>query len=280
MPYSSPPISKLNIVREHDATMLVMGVDIGAAASKALVLSDDKILAYSIRHTGIDVTVTATEVAEEALKNAGVSRNDLDYILSTGWGRFAVDFAHGTESEIICHAAGAHYLIPEARGVIDIGGQDSKAIRMDKDGLVEDFIMNDKCAAGTGRFIETLCNILEINLEDVGNLALRSKDPCLMSSTCVVFSETEVVAYRAKKRPTEDIVAGVLKSLVKRVLTMAYRIELEKVKEGIVFTGGTAKNPGMIKFLGEELNTKLIIPEEPQIVGALGAALIAKQLFP
>jgi len=257
--------------------MVVMGVDIGAAASKALVLDGDRISGYSIKHTGADVTETAAKVAEEALEKAGVSIKDLDYILSTGWGRFAVDFAHKAESEIICHAAGAHYLIPEARGVVDIGGQDSKAIFLDKDGLVRDFIMNDKCAAGTGRFIETLCHILEINLEDVADLALKSKDPCLMSSTCVVFAETEVVAYRAKKRPIEDIVAGVLKSLVKRVYAMATHIKLDKVGEGVVFTGGTAKSPAMVKFLREEFNTNLIVPEEPQIVGALGAALIAQE---
>ena len=257
--------------------MMVMGVDIGAAASKALVLNGDSISGYSIRHTGADVTETAAQVAAEAARKAKVSIDNLDCILSTGWGRFAVSFAQKAESEIICHAAGAHYLIPEARGVVDIGGQDSKAILLDENGIVSDFIMNDKCAAGTGRFIETLCNILEINLEDVGDLALKSKDPCIMSSTCVVFAETEVVAYRAKKRPIEDIVAGVLNSLVKRVYTMALRINLDKVREGIVFTGGTAKNPAMVKFLGEEFNKNLIIPEEPQVVGALGAALLAKR---
>ncbi|MEW6034406.1 MAG: acyl-CoA dehydratase activase [Chloroflexota bacterium] len=257
--------------------MLVMGVDIGAAASKALVLSDGDILGYSIRHTGADVTVAAAAVAEEALRKAGLSMADLDHVLATGWGRSAVDFARKTESEIICHAAGAHYLLPEARGVIDIGGQDSKAILMDGDGLVTDFMMNDKCAAGTGRFIETLCHILEIDLEDVGGLALKSTDPCLMSSTCVVFAETEVVAYRAKKRPIEDIVAGVLRSLVKRVCAMAYHIRLDRVGEGIVFTGGTAKNPALPVFLKEELKTQLLVPDEPQIVGALGAALIARQ---
>ncbi|MFH1624540.1 MAG: acyl-CoA dehydratase activase [Pseudomonadota bacterium] len=257
--------------------MPVMGVDIGAAASKALVLNDDKISGYSIMHTGADVTETARKVAEEALQKAGISKDDLDYILSTGWGRFAVDFAHKAESEIICHAAGAHYLIPAARGVIDIGGQDSKAIRMDEDGLVIDFIMNDKCAAGTGRFIETLCNILEIGLEDVGRLALNAKDPCLMSSTCVVFAETEVVAFRAKKRPIEDIVAGVLKALIKRVYAMACHIRLDTIAEEVVFTGGTAKNPGLVKFLKAELKAQLIVPDEPQIVGALGAALIANQ---
>lgn len=258
--------------------MLVMGVDIGAAASKALVLNEkDEILGYSIRHTGADVTETAAQVAEEALKKAGVSMDDLDYILSTGWGRFAVDFANKNESEIICHAAGAYHLLPDARGVIDIGGQDSKAIRMGDDGLVNDFIMNDKCAAGTGRFIETLCNILEIDLEDIGNLALKSKNPCLMSSTCVVFAETEVVAFRAKKIPIEDIIAGVLEALVKRVYAMACHIRLDTLVKEVVFTGGTAKNPGLVKYLEKHLETKLIVPDEPQIVGALGAALIAKQ---
>lgn len=257
--------------------MPVMGVDVGAAASKALVLDGDNILGYSIKHTGADVTETAIKVAEEALRQAGIPREALDYIVSTGWGRFGVDFADRAESEIICHALGAHYFIPEAKGVIDIGGQDSKAILLDENGMVTDFIMNDKCAAGTGRFIETLCNILEIKLEDVGELALKSKNPCLMSSTCVVFAETEVVAYRAKKRPIEDIVAGVLRSLVKRVYAMACHINLHTVKKGIVFTGGTAKNPGLVKFLSEEFDTEFIIPKEPQIVGALGAALIAKQ---
>ena len=257
--------------------MLVMGMDIGAAASKALVLDDDKTLGYSILHTGADITASAARVADEALKRAGVLMDDLDYILSTGWGRFGVEFAHKAESEIICHAAGAHEVCPEAGGVIDIGGQDSKAILMDEDGLVSDFVMNDKCAAGSGRFIETLCNILEIELEDVGNLALNGEDPCLMSSVCVVFAETEVVAYRAQKRPIEDIVAGVMKSLVKRVYAMACHIKLDRVAEIIVFTGGTAKNPGIVKYLERETKTNLFVPDEPQIVGALGAALIARQ---
>ncbi|MDY6879824.1 MAG: acyl-CoA dehydratase activase [Desulfatiglans sp.] len=257
--------------------MLVMGVDIGAAASKTLILDDDKTLGYGIVHTGADVTETAYRVANIALKEAKVSMNDLDFVMSTGWGRFSVDFAHKQESEVICHAAGAHRVIPEARGVIDIGGQDSKAILMDEDGLVSDFIMNDKCAAGTGRFVETLCNILEIELEDVGNLALKGENPCLMTSACVVFAETEVVAYRAQKRSIEDIVAGVMQSLVKRVYAMACHIRLDRLADTIVFTGGTAKNPGLVKYLERETQTPLLVPEEPQIVGALGAALIAEQ---
>ena len=255
--------------------MLTMGVDAGSAATKAVVIDTDKniILGYDIRSTGADVEEAARVVAEVALSKAGLSMQDLDYILSTGWGRKGVPFANSGKSEIMCHATGAYHLIPETRTVIDIGGQDSKAISLTDMGIVADFVMNDKCAAGTGRFLETLAGILEVTLEDIGNLATRSKNPANISSTCVVFAETEVVALRSKKIPLEDIVAGVVKSMITRVATMASQINLRKE---IVFTGGTAKNPGLVKYLERELGVKLYMPEEPQIIGALGAALLAK----
>lgn len=256
--------------------MLTMGVDAGSTATKVVVMDVDKdqILGVSLRHTGADVEETANEVIEATLKAAGVSIKDLDYVLSTGWGRRSVSCANSTKSEIMCHAAGAFHTIPQTRSVIDIGGQDSKAISLDDQGTVVDFVMNDKCAAGTGRFLETLAGILEINLEEIGTLAIRSDNPILISSTCVVFAETEVVAHRAKKEKLEDIVAGVVQSLIKRVITMAHQI---KVRPEVVFTGGPAKNPGLVKYLEKELGQKLYVPEDPQIVGAIGAALLAKE---
>ena len=255
--------------------MITMGIDAGSTATKTVILdaNSDLILGFEIRHTGADVEETARKAVEVAVNKAGISLEDIDYILSTGWGRRSISFTNNTKTEIICHAAGAFHLVPNARNVIDIGGQDSKAILMDDIGGVIDFVMNDKCAAGTGRFLETLAGILEIRLDDVGNLALKSNNPCVMSSTCVVFAETEVIAYRVKKRPTEDIVAGVVQALMRRVVNMSNQIE---IKDKIVFTGGTAKNPGLVKYLEQEMGKELIIPDEPQIVGALGAALLAK----
>lgn len=255
--------------------MLTLGVDAGSTATKAVLwdADNDKMLSYFMRHTGADVDETAREVVDAALKKSGVSLNDITHTLSTGWGRRSVSFANSNKSEIMCHAAGAHHLIPETRSVIDIGGQDSKAIAIDENGTVIDFVMNDKCAAGTGRFLETLAGILEIKLEDIGDLALQSKSPIVISSTCVVFAETEVVAHRARKCPLEDIIAGVVQALIKRVITMSNQI---KMMPTTVYTGGTAKNAGLVKYLERELGTALLVPEEPQIVGALGAALLAR----
>ncbi len=259
--------------------LFVAGIDVGAATAKAVILGDGKILGYAVRPTGYDVKVAADKVTEEALEKAGLSTSldDLSYIVSTGYARESIGFADKTVTEIICHAKGAHFLIPSTRFIIDIGGQDSKAIEIDPEGLVTDFAMNDKCAAGTGRFLEVMAQVLEAeSVAEMGPLALQSKEPCRISSTCTVFAETEVVVLRAEGKDRKDLIAGVHKAISARVKAMAASLT---VRKDSVFTGGVAKNVGIKSFLEEEFGIELLVPEEPQIIGALGAALVAQTEF-
>lgn len=256
--------------------MLVAGIDIGAATAKAVIFKDGKILGHSIRPVGYDVKIAADEVSKQALDNAGLSMSmeDLDYIVSTGYARESIGFADKTATEIICHAKGAHFMIPSTRFIIDMGGQDSKAIEVDPEGNVSNFTMNDKCAAGTGRFMEVMAHILQVDsMADMGPLALESKDPCRISSTCTVFAETEVVVLRAEGKERKDLIAGVHKAAASRVFAMASGLKCEP---DAVFTGGVAKNTGMKKYLENEFKINFLVPDEPQIIGALGAALIAQ----
>ena len=256
--------------------MLVAGIDIGAATAKAVILRDGDILGYAIEPVGYDVKSAAHEVSEEALDKTGlsISLDDLDYIVSTGYARESIEFTNKTVTEIICHAKGAHFMIPSTRFIIDMGGQDSKAIEVDPEGNVNNFIMNDKCAAGTGRFLEVMAQILQVeSMDEMGPLALQSKEPCTISSTCTVFAETEVVVLRAEGKGRKDLIAGVHKAVASRVAAMASNL---MCRPDAVFTGGVARNAGVKKFLEEEFEREFLVPDEPQIVGALGAALIAQ----
>ena len=243
--------SKSVIVRGVE--MLVAGIDVGAATAKTVILGDDGILGYAIKSVGHNVKLAANKVTKEALGKAGlsISIDDLDYIVSTGYARESVDFANKTVTEIICHAKGAHFVIPSTRFVIDMGGQDSKAIEVDPEGNVINFAMNDKCAAGTGRFLEVMAQVLEVeSVAEMGPLALQSKKPCRISSTCTVFAETEVVVLRAEGRDRKDLIAGVHKAVSARVAAMASSLT---IRPDAVFTGGVAKNIGVKRFLEEEI---------------------------
>lgn len=253
------------------------GVDIGAATAKAVVVSSDRILGHAVSPTGHDVKLAAERVTEEALKRSGLNRGvgELDGIVSTGYARHAVGFAYKSVTEIICHAKGARFLVPTAGAVIDIGGQDSKAVELDEDGGVTDFVMNDKCAAGTGRFLEVMAEVLQVgSVDNMGPLSLQSKEPCSISSTCTIFAESEVVSLRAAGRSREDLIAGVHQAIALRVALMARRLN---IRPEVIFTGGVAKNAGVKKALEVELGFTLVVPDEPQIVGALGAALTAAE---
>jgi predicted CoA-substrate-specific enzyme activase len=256
--------------------MIVAGVDIGAATAKALILGDGHILGYSIVPTGSSVKVAAEKVLDEALEKASLPRSaeELDCIVSTGYGRNAFTLARKSVTEIICHAKGAHFLIPETRTIIDIGGQDSKGISIDENGNVRDFVMNDKCAAGSGRFLEVMAAVLEVgSIDRMGSLSLQGK-ACRISSICTIFAESEVISLRAEGRSKEDLIAGVHKAIATRVAAMIRRI---KIRDQLVFTGGVAKNIGVTKALEEALRTRIVVPDEPQIIGALGAAILAAE---
>jgi predicted CoA-substrate-specific enzyme activase len=254
--------------------MVVCGLDIGAATTKAVLLNDGKILSYAVLPTGQSVNLATDKVLDEVTKKLGLGSRDFARVVTTGYGRHAVPFADRAVSEIICHAKGANFLLPSARTVIDIGGQDSKIIALDGDGNVTNFVMNDKCAAGTGRFIEVMANVLEVPLEDMGALSLSSRKPCMISSTCTVFAESEVVSLRAKGESRENLIAGIHKGVASRTITMGRSVGFHK---DVAFTGGVAKNVGVKQFLEIAIGSQIIVPEEPQIIGALGAALLARE---
>jgi (R)-2-hydroxyacyl-CoA dehydratese activating ATPase len=258
---------------------IVAGVDIGAATAKTVIISNGTILSGVVIPTGHSIKTAAEEVTRKALEKAGLWRDDFkfdtdfDYVVSTGYGRNGVSFSRKALTEIMCHGKGAHYSIPEARTIIDIGGQDSKVIGLDDMGLVNEFVMNDKCAAGTGRFFEVMSEVLEIPIEEFGPEALKSQNPCHVSSTCTIFAESEIVSHRAEGRKREDLLAGIAKAVASRVVVMGKSVGFRKA---IIFTGGVAKNVGVKRALENEIGMEIIVPEEPQIMGALGAAIIAK----
>lgn len=253
--------------------MFVCGVDVGAATAKAVIIGDGEVVASAILPTGHSVSRAADNVVQEALRRSELSIPKFDFVISTGYGRYSVAFSDKTVTEIICHARGANFLLPAVRTIIDIGGQDSKVIALDGEGNVTNFVMNDKCAAGTGRFIEVMANVLEVPLEEIGEMSLTSEEPCTISSTCTIFAESEVVSLRAQGEQRENLIAGIHRAIASRVAIMGKSIGFHRE---VAFTGGVAKNVGVKKFLQDAIGVEILIPQEPQIIGALGAALLAK----
>ncbi|OPY12864.1 MAG: R-phenyllactate dehydratase activator [Syntrophus sp. PtaB.Bin001] len=248
------------------------GIDIGSTMTKAVILSDN-ILAAAIGPTGAEQRRLANKVMEEALQRAGLPFEAITYVVSTGYGRVNVPFADRQITEITCHARGISYLFPEVRTVIDVGGQDSKAIRIDGKGHPQNFIMNDKCAAGSGRFIEIIADTLGIPLDEVGDISLKSTHPATISNICTIWAQQEVAASLAQGVTVPDLLAGVHISLADRISRMARRLGVEKP---VALTGGGAKNVGLISALKEFLDKDLLIPDNPLITGALGAALLGR----
>ncbi len=251
--------------------MLFAGIDIGSTITKIIIKNRRKVLASVIQRTGAEHRRRAHRIMERALAQAGLAFNDLDYIVATGYGRINVPFADAQVTEITCHMRGVTWLLPEVRTIIDIGGQDSKGIEV-KDNRMGRFIMNDKCAAGTGRFFEIIAGVLGIDLEEIGPLSLKSKKPAEISNMCTVFAEQEALLRLSEGVPVEDIVAGIHKANASRIYGMVKKINIEKA---VALTGGGAKNAGLCHALEERLQLPLSIPSEPLITGALGAALIA-----
>ncbi|MDE1889872.1 MAG: 2-hydroxyacyl-CoA dehydratase [Planctomycetota bacterium] len=253
--------------------MYTIGIDIGSMSANGVLLNEKKeILSSVIIPTGASSKKAADKTFHQILTEHKLTEKDIDYIIATGYGRIKVPFANEVVTEITCHAKGANYYFPKARTIIDIGGQDSKVIKVDANGNVLDFVMNDKCAAGTGRFLEVMARTLEIDLEDMGGLSLNGKDNVSVSSLCTVFAESEVVSLVGADHKTADICRALHISIAKRITAQVKRIGLE---EEIVMTGGVAKNIGVVTELEKNLGCKIKISEEPQINGALGAALIA-----
>ncbi len=253
--------------------MICAGIDAGSRTIKVVLMdtSSKRILAKDIIDQGIEQNKLAADLFDKVLKNSGLNKNDLAAIVATGYGRNAVEIADTTITEITCHAVGVHHLVPDAMTIIDIGGQDSKLIRLDSDGKVRDFIMNDRCAAGTGRFLELVAQRLDVGLGTLGKMAAGSKTPSPISSMCVVFADTEITGLLACGASRDDIAAGVRNSIATRIAGMAGR----SVASPVVFTGGVALVPEMDKALQAALGKNIIISSEPQMTGAIGAAILA-----
>jgi len=252
-----------------------VGVDVGSLCTKTVILDEQgKILSYDIMRSGHYYQGAAEESMDNALKLAGLNKDDISYILGTGYGRGAIPQANAEVTEITCHARGATRLIQGVRTVIDIGGQDSKVIGIGDNFRVTNFVMNDKCAAGTGRFLEVMAMALSVDIGEMGALSFASKKKVEVSSMCTVFAESEVISLFAQGNEMADIAAGISDSIARRVVGMVGQVGL---KEIVIMSGGVAKNSGVVRAIEKRIGANLVIPEEPQIVGALGAAIIASE---
>ena len=253
--------------------MITIGVDVGSITAKAAVINDDSIAATKVILTGYNSKNAGEQVFEGVLADAGIESSQVDCIIATGYGRNSISFADKAVTEITCHAAGAHYLNPDIRSIIDIGGQDSKAIVINENGKVIDFAMNDKCAAGTGRFLEVMARALEVNLDEFGNMSLKADNAASISSLCTVFAESEVISLISKGENRQNIIAGIHESIASRVVAMGNRIGL---RDPVMMTGGVAKNIGVVRALEKKINTSISVSENAQVTGAIGAGLIAR----
>lgn len=253
--------------------MYVCGIDSGSTSTNAVIMDEKRnIKAWAVVRTGAKSGESANRILEEVLGKAGLKQEDISWIVSTGYGRVSIPFADENVTEISCHGRGAHYFNPKIRTILDIGGQDSKAIKLNEAGEVTDFVMNDKCAAGTGRFLEMIARSLEIGIDDLGPVALEAQEEIEITSMCSVFAESEVISLIAQNKEKPDIAWGICKAIANKSYSLLKRVAPE---EEFMMTGGVAKNPGVVKAVEEKLGAKLFICDEPEIVGAVGAALYA-----
>ena len=251
-----------------------LGCDVGSMSTEVVLIKPDRsIAAYIILATGASASKAAQNAYDSALKSIGVAHEEINGVVATGYGRARTPFPAMQVTEITCHAKGISAVFPEVRTVLDIGGQDSKAIKIDADGSVRDFAMNDKCAAGTGRFLEVMARTLEIDLEELGPLSLQADHEVTVSSLCTVFAESEVVSLISEGKSQAQIARGICKSIADRTASLLERVG---IIDKVAMSGGVAKNTGVVRALCDRIGREILIPYEPQIIGAYGAALIAK----
>lgn len=254
-------------------TLYVAGIDVGSTQTKAVVLDDRRaVVGRALIPTGARITEAARNAFEAALRTGNLQREAVSFVVGTGYGRFKVNFGDAQITEISCHAKGAHFLFPQTRTVIDMGGQDTKAIKVGTSGEVLDFAMNDKCAAGTGRFLAASAEVLGLTLDEIGPISLRATEPIRLTSVCTVFVESDIMSYLAQKKKIEDILGGVHRAISSKTISLVRRVGAE---QEITFTGGVSRNVGMVNALQEALGMTLNISPESHFMGALGAALFA-----
>jgi predicted CoA-substrate-specific enzyme activase len=252
----------------------VLGIDIGSAFSKAVVCADGVIKGYAVAPSGGNYRETAEGIRAEALGRIGLTPGDLSFTVATGYGSAAVEFSNQTVTDISCQAKGIHRLFPNVRTVIDIGGQFSKVIKVDEDGRATNFILNEKCAAGSGKFLQVIARLLHMEISDIGPFSLKSQKPVEFNTGCAVFAESEAVSRIAEGALMEDILAGVHKAMASKIVNLVERTGPVGI---CVVTGGGAKDIGLVKAIESELGIILLVPEEPQIIAAHGAALLAAE---
>ncbi len=252
--------------------MYTAGIDVGSITTKAAVLEDGGLVSTRVMLTGYNAENAGERVYDDIVSELGIERSAIRGVVATGYGRKSVSFANKAVTEITCHAAGAHFTDPGVQSVIDIGGQDSKVILLNPDGGVMDFAMNDKCAAGTGRFLEVMAKALEVELDNFGDLSLQAESPASISSLCTVFAESEVISLISKGEKRKNIIAGIHESVAARVAAMGNRLGLNPT---VMMTGGVAKNIGVVKALENKTGLPIQVSDNAQVNGAIGAALIA-----
>ncbi len=253
--------------------ILGAGVDVGSTQTKAVIVDGDRrIVARVLIPTGANVTRAGENAFARACETLGVSRDAIGYVVGTGYGRYKVTFGDAQITEITCHARGAHSIFPATRTVIDMGGQDTKAIKVGADGSVLDFSMNDKCAAGTGRFLSAAADVTGVSLDDIGARSLEATAPVRLTSVCTVFVESDIMSYLAQRKRIEDILGGVHKAIAARTMALVRRVGVESE---VTFTGGVSRNIGMVKSLETVLGCPINVSEDGHFIGALGAALFA-----
>lgn len=253
--------------------MLVAGVDVGSTQTKAVILDENaEIVARGLVNTGANVVKAAEKAFQQARLEAKLDEWEVAYTVGTGYGRYKVLFGDTQITEISCHARGANFLFPDTRTILDIGGQDTKGIRVNPKGEVVDFCMNDKCAAGTGRFLAAAAEVMGISLDELGEVALRSTSPLRITNVCTVFVETEIMNHLSRGRKAEDILAGVHQSIAGRSVSLLRRVGIDSQ---VTFTGGVSRNKGMVQALREKIGTEINVSDDSQFIGAIGAALFA-----
>jgi predicted CoA-substrate-specific enzyme activase len=253
--------------------MITAGIDIGSRASKAAVIKDGEVVASYIGDTGAESVATSKNTMAKTLEGSSIKLEDIEYIVATGYGRVLVPFANENISEISCHARGVNFFFPSVRTILDMGGQDCKAISVDGEGKVTDFVMNDKCAGGTGRFLEMIAEVLGVPLSEIGEVALQSKGAIPFNTICAVFARSEAVTYLRKGVSKADILAGLNEAISLRSLNLLKKVG---IKADFSISGGISKNKGMVAKIQEKVGLEPLLAPDPQLAGCIGAALFAR----
>ena len=252
---------------------IVLGVDIGSINSKAVIFANNAIVSWVVIPSGGNTAIAAGEVIKHALKKAGISNKDIAYIVATGYGAANMPLANQSTNDISCHGRGISYLFPSVRTVVDIGGQFSRAFKIDKEGHLLTFVLSEKCAAGSGRLLQVIARVLQVEVQELGELSLKSRNKVNFTTGCAVFNESEAISRIAEGTLKEDIAAGVQQALAGKIQSLMERLSIEP---DCALIGGGAKNIGLVKSIENLLKQTILVPEEPQIIAALGAALIAR----